>query len=513
MSGLNEEGRFVFNQNYLLKYDKKRFELMVRGLHEIFSHPNNDVEIDDIHLTFHPLLALFMLLFDGYRSTAEVVSEYCRLTGFNKDNINKFVKYMLTELAIENKGKYLKFGEDVFYFPKNILLKNRGEKLNISININDFLIPQSELDLRSYRSYIPTDCHFELNFNCMTDCIYCYADRRNQKECTMSMERITEIIKEARVLGMRSIDLSGGELFLHENWELILEELLSNGFHPYISTKIPISTSIIKKLKSLGIEGIQISLDSVNQDELKQILGVNNSYKNKILNTLKSLNQEGFKIAVNSQITKYNDNLNHIQELLDFLVSLKNIKTIRMGVAAYSIYKPPENYLNMSPELSKVRRIEELLNTYKEKHENISISFTGYATEEASIGKEARRSEDFSKRARCSGNFYGFVILPDGKVTICEELYYHPRFLIGDLNSQSIEEIWNSPRALELYEISQEMIQKKSACKDCGQFDLCHRKKGVCWKNVLIAYGYDNWDYPDPRCPKAPDPFYLHWIK
>ena len=29
----------------------------------------------------------------------------------------------------------------------------------------------------------------------------------------------------------------------------------------------------------------------------------------------------------------------------------------------------------------------------------------------------------------------------------------------------------------------------------------------VCWKMVMYAYGKQNWDYPDPRCPEAPKMF------
>lgn len=41
----------------------------------------------------------------------------------------------------------------------------------------------------------------------------------------------------------------------------------------------------------------------------------------------------------------------------------------------------------------------------------------------------------------------------------------------------------------------------------------CRSRVGVCWKTVLMAYGESNWDFPDPRCPKAPLPFNEIYIK
>ncbi len=69
-------------------------------------------------------------------------------------------------------------------------------------------------------------------------------------------------------------------------------------------------------------------------------------------------------------------------------------------------------------------------------------------------------------KPRCSANFYAFVILRDGKVTICEELYLHPKFIIGDLKKQSIMEVRQHPS--EFFEnssgLSTESLIKSFMC-------------------------------------------------
>ena len=69
----------------------------------------------------------------------------------------------------------------------------------------------------------------------------------------------------------------------------------------------------------------------------------------------------------------------------------------------------------------------------------------------------------------CDKYFYGgncvmlkqlAFVLPDGKVSACEQLYWHPQFIIGDLKQQYIEEIWNSPKACELYNLRQGLFRK-----------------------------------------------------
>jgi radical SAM protein with 4Fe4S-binding SPASM domain len=95
-------------------------------------------------------------------------------------------------------------------------------------------------------------------------------------------------------------------------------------------------------------------------------------------------------------------------------------------------------------------------------------------------------------------------VLPDGKVTLCEQLYWHPFFLLGDLNRQSIMEMWHSEKALSLWNFSQEEVRDVSPCKTCEAFDGCRRGLGNCWRQAIAAYGPENYDFPSPDCPKAP---------
>lgn len=113
----------------------------------------------------------------------------------------------------------------------------------------------------------------------------------------------------------------------------------------------------------------------------------------------------------------------------------------------------------------------------------------------------------FKERAVCSANLDGIIILPDGKVTICEELYWHSSFVIGDLTKQSIMEVWNSDKATGLWNIGKEEMPEYSACRNCEDIHRCRQGQGVCWKMVLQAYGMDKEFMPDPRCPMAPAPF------
>jgi len=202
------------------------------------------------------------------------------------------------------------------------------------MSIDSFLIPQKELDLESWRLNYPLDALLMINTRCVTDCVYCYADRQLDIDCKIPINRLTEFIREAGELGMRSFDITGGEFFRYKHWETLLQELLANGFSPYISTKFPIDPETIIKLKDFGLKKIQVSIDSIVKGELMQMLDVPENYLNKLLETLHCLDDNGFEIHTNTQLTKYNQD--NIDGLLDFLLTLKNIKRVVIGTAGFS---------------------------------------------------------------------------------------------------------------------------------------------------------------------------------
>lgn len=117
------------------------------------------------------------------------------------------------------------------------------------------------------------------------------------------------------------------------------------------------------------------------------------------------------------------------------------------------------------------------------------------------IDKLKQAESHFFNRAFCSGLFSSLYILPDGQVTMCEQLYWNKRFIIGNVKSNSILEIWNSKEAKSLYEIKQEDFPEDSLCHSCGKFKECRTFRQVCYRDIIRKYGSQKWYYPDVKCP------------
>ena len=127
----------------------------------------------------------------------------------------------------------------------------------------------SNVDLtpdRMHRS--PQSLLFMLTNKCVTNCKYCYADKKT-KCIELDTEKILALIEEAKQLKMSYIDIIGGEVFCKKDWDIILHKLVDSGLTPsYISTKVPINVSIAEKLYKTGYNNvIQISLDILDEDK------------------------------------------------------------------------------------------------------------------------------------------------------------------------------------------------------------------------------------------------------
>jgi radical SAM protein with 4Fe4S-binding SPASM domain len=220
-------------------------------------------------------------------------------------------------------------------------------------------------------------------------------------------------------------------------------------------------------------------------------------------NTFDLLEKYKVKYIVNSVFCNINDNIEDIQSMEDLFKTRKYLQNWAIVPAKCSMYlKKP--YSEYKPSKNNIIKIREYLmkNIENGKYQfginlpYIPVNYEDYSQEE--------KSEIFFKRNPCSANLSSMYILPDGKVTICEELYWHPRFILGDINEQSIMEIWNSKKAKDLFHIKQDSFRKESACSSCSEFAKCRAYKHICWRDTILAYGADNWDYPDQFCPNAP---------
>lgn len=274
----------------------------------------------------------------------------------------------------------------------------------------------------------------------------------------------------------------------------MIKAAIGAGLTVSLSTKLGPSYEQACALREIGMDSLQMSLDSSDPEILDRMVGVR-SYHLRAFSVFDGLARAGMKVRVNTVLTP----LNHrsVSRLIDYLGKLGNVVTVTLSPYGRSQFCHDDGLFMESADLDEaVALVRSAMTAYPHMRVNVGGLPAPPAEGEA-------RVQQWRRRALCTANRQGFIILPDGRVTVCEELYDNPAFIIGDLRRQSVMEMWNSPEALGLLHPDQAAVPD-GPCKTCSEFEACNYQPGRCWRDVLKAYGQDKPHYPDPRCPYAP---------
>lgn len=484
---------FVLNPDYHFKSDKDRI-VMYSG------KKVSKLSSEDWVSFLHPLQAQIL------NSFSHILPFYkqCELLA-NKFNITKEqVGEMVKQYVKNSTPIFTTSGTTEIYFPRNVLLPLEEVEHFEESTDNIVEIAEDDINIEQDRMHVaPQSILLMLTNKCVTNCKYCYADKK-QKYIPLKTSEILHLIDEAKRLRMSYIDVIGGEVFCRKDWDVIIKKMVDCNLMPnFISTKVPISERSVEKLHKTGYNNVvQISLDSMDDYILHEQIGSSDGYISKMKQTIRFLGKFGFKVQIDTILTRLNANKESLEKLCNYISTISNLVYWEIRVPEVSIYTP-----HTFKEIKASREQLEMITTYIRKELMNRVSFQVILSDDSlhSYLNKGKNTDKYFHGGECSMLRQMAFILPDGKVSACEQLYWHPHFIIGDLRHQTIEEIWNSPKAWELFHLKKSLFSKDSACSECKIFDFCnnehHRR---CFVKVIKAYGKENWDYPDPRCQYAP---------
>lgn len=481
--------KICFNQNYYLRHDLERTILSTRyDCIDPMVYSNWTSRI-------HPLYAMIFAIVSKPIEFFQAVKTIASFFSMSQEKAHSILDLLMNEEGIiEASYKGTKS-----YFPPKIIIDTEKIIIPPLILYKPEQFIYSQVDLKSLRmKSSPHGLVIIINNKCRTKCIYCYANKNYRYQDNLSIDKLKEILLNAKELGIKDIQLIGGEFFLFKDWENLLELVCEMGFFkPLISTKIPLTIKDIKHFERFKTR-LQISLDSIDKDLIKDTLKVNRNYLSQMINSIEMIDKSDINYQIATVLTKPTASINNIKNIYLFLSQLKNLKRWEIRSVFRSLYAKT-NY----EELKVSKDFEEELIKWHNTINNDSPFHIIVSTNDNSNFFMAKNGSISFSGPICSANTTHMVILPDGKVTICEQLYWNEHFIIGDINKNSIEEIWRGEKALNLAYTPKNSIKKISPCSKCELFDKCMNFPNKCYANVLKAYGMENWDFPDPRCEKA----------
>lgn len=491
---MNRNETYILNPDYSFKVDLDRIVMYSKKTVQNYSS-------SDWISFIHPVQAYILNKFIKPQTIAEHCNNLAEEFGISIQQA-----YDMISQYIENKMPvFTEFGEHKIFFPKNVLIPMefiKDEELSARRE-SDIEINLQNLDLTPDRMHsAPQSLLFMLTAKCATKCKYCYADK-NTKYKALSTEKILEIIEEAHALKMTYIDVIGGEVFCCKDWNIILKRLVEYDLCPnFISTKYPLTEEMVKKLYETRYNNVvQVSLDSLNPIVLEETIGVQLDYVDKIKKAISYLEKYKFKIQINTILTKSTAIESEIERLYNYIKCINGLVYWEIRVPERSIYST-DSFESVKASKEQLENIYKYIKTKLIPKADFKIICSDEILNEHL--KEGKPADEHFVGGTCGVLQNRAFVLPDGKVSICELMYWHPQFIIGDLKEQSIQEVWNSSKAKKLLKMHRQIFREQSACHNCKVFEFCNQKHRRCFVKIIRAYGKENWDYPDPRCQFAP---------
>lgn len=472
------ETRLALDPQLCLKNDVDRAVLITR--------PKPLADRSYLFRLVHPSEAVVLALMDGDRSVRDICGLWANLTGKSTADgaadVGKVFDYYTSGDRLTNK----------ILIEADAVIRPAIRQYDPM----DFVIPVSRVNLKDPRLRKPYMVYFLPTLFCPQKCIYCYAHTSPKPESGLiPLERLREIFAELAGLGVEVIQMSGGEVFARKDIFEIIEAVLETGMTVDLPTKLGVTYEQAVRLKEKGVAILQVSLDSTDAAILERMIGVK-GYRAKVFKVLADLRRAGLPVRVNAVLTPLN--VATVGALIDHLGSLGNVTRVTLTPYGRSLFCHSDDLFISAADVGSVH---EQVASRQGLYPHMTVQMTGGAEDEPESEEEKLRR--WKGRALCTANRHGFILLPDGRVTVCEELYDHPDFIIGDLTRQSVMEMWNSPAALALLHPDQSAVPE-GACKTCEAFEECNAFKGRCWRDILKSYGWDKPYFPDPRCPWAP---------
>lgn len=146
---------------------------------------------------------------------------------------------------------------------------------------------------------------FAIDYRCNLKCEHCFAGKLTKPGAKqMSVEDYKRVAKEAMELGAIDFSFQGGEVFLYKP---LLEKVIK-AFKPKMNL-ISITTnatmidrSMILKLKKLGVDHLNVSLDSGIAEEHDEFRGMKGTFK-KATDAIDIALKNGMNITISTTVT------------------------------------------------------------------------------------------------------------------------------------------------------------------------------------------------------------------
>lgn len=321
--------------------------------------------------------------------------------------------------------------------------------------------------LKYYPShYYPKFVVWEVTFACNMNCLHCgsIAGEGKLRPFELSLKEALNVCDQLANLKTEWVTLSGGELFLRDDWHLIAQRLKEHNIKVSIITNGWLLEKNIDKITKVKPDYVAISIDGI-RDTHDFIRRKQGSF-NRVAKGFELLRENNIASGAITCISKIN--IGELEKIYQFLAD-KKLSSWQMQLII------SEGRGRLKPEW--IPSLDDLLDIVKFiAHKRMTSDFLIYPGD--NIGYFTQY-EDYIRSSGWKGCFAGILAMGieanggvKGCLSLCPELFKDNPFVEGNLKEESLEKIWNKEGTFS-YNRNFDKRKVKGLCRGCEHIDEC----------------------------------------
>ena len=329
---------------------------------------------------------------------------------------------------------------------------------------------------------IPTTLLAELTHRCPLHCPYCSNPLELiRAESELPTDDWKRVFTQARKLGVLQLGLSGGEPLLRKDLEELAAHARAEGLYSTLVTSgLGLTRARAERLKSGGLEHIQISIQDSDPEIAERIAGVRSvKHKEAAAAIVREL---GFAFTVN--VVLHRANLDRIGSIIDLAadlgadrVELANTQYYGWGLENRSALMPTREQVERSREIA-----ERAVQQYRGRMQITYVLPDYYET--------------FPKACYGGWGKLYLVVTPNGSVLPCHGATGITTLQFDNVKTRSLDWIWRESQAFRAFRGDSWM---KEPCRSCPRKAVDF---GGCRCQAFALTG--DAANPDPVCTLTP---------
>jgi len=326
----------------------------------------------------------------------------------------------------------------------------------------------------------PGDFDISLTSKCNLHCDYCFYAHEMHDRPDLSQKEWFTFFDELGRLGVRTLTLSGGEVFIRKDFFELIDyiinrrmsySILSNG--TLVDEKMV--SRLMEKKRRLRLNSIQVSIDGSCAEVHDKSRG--KGCFEKAIRGLRLLKEAGFPVTTRVTVNRYNvDDLDNIARLLLEDVGLNGFSTndaMPMGAGC-------DNQAGITLLPQQLLQAMKTLVRLEKQYDGRITAMAGPLAKWKSYGEmeHAKASGDMATRWRmgyltaCGCVFNKLAVHHDGVITPCDML---AGLELGRINRDPITTIWKTHPILKALKNRRQIsMTSVPGCEDCEWAPYCN---------------------------------------